>query len=84
MIAIFRPTDPILKKKCFVKDNDIHFFTDQILIKYGHISQNVIDILFTDMVQAGKCGQIAWDVNKAYQRVEIAYQRWLKLEKKNE
>ncbi|RPH41137.1 MAG: hypothetical protein EHM87_20480 [Burkholderiales bacterium] len=84
MIAIFRPTDPILKKKCFVKDNDIHFFTDQILIKYGHISQNVIDILFTDMVEAGKCGQIAWDVNKAYQRVEIAYQRWLKLEKKNE
>lgn len=84
MIAIFRPTDPQLKKQCFVKDNDIHFFTDQILIKYGELSHNVIDMLFTDMVKAGKCGQIAWDVNKAYQRLEIAYQRWLKLEKKNE
>lgn len=77
MIGIFRITDPEIKKKSFVLDNDIHSFTDQILIKYGPIGHNVIDLLFTDMVELGKCGKITWDLNKAFQRLDIAYKKLL-------
>jgi hypothetical protein len=78
MIAIFRITDPDLKRKSFVLDNDIHAFTDQILSKYGRLGHNVIDLLYSDMVELKKCGKIAWDINKAFQRLDIAYKKLLK------
>jgi hypothetical protein len=85
MIAIFRITDPKVKKKSWVKDNDIHFFTDQVFDKYGDIAHNIIDVLYKDMKDTGKCGQIAWDINTAFKRVEIAYSRYLKMkDRKND
>lgn len=72
MLAIFRPTDPQLLKKCWVRDNDILFFTDQVFEKYGQECCAIIDKLFTYALDNGKCGKLAWDVNTAWSLINAA------------
>jgi DNA-binding MarR family transcriptional regulator len=69
MIAMFRPKPSL---KSFVKDNDIHFFTDQVIEKFGERSHAIIAYLFTRQTDAGKCGEIPWSVNKSWEYINAA------------
>jgi len=69
MIAVFRPKASL---KSFVKDNDIYFFTDQVIEKFGQESHAIMDKLFTYSTEHCKCGEIAWDINHAWELINIA------------
>ena len=66
---MFRPKPSL---KSFVKDNDIHFFTDQVIEKFGEQSHAIITYMYTYMVEHGICGNKAWDVCYAWELVNSA------------
>lgn len=77
MVQIFRITDPQVKKKSFVKDNDIYFMTDQILEKHGKDGHAIIDQLYKDMIEEGLCGKLPWNLKSVWIMIDVAFTKMI-------